>query len=219
MLGTSQLSYPILTRSERIADGTIHVLGVAAALLAVGGLLYLLSDRMAWGTLTGVLIYCATLILMLGASAAYHLAAYTPARPMLRRLDHAAIYIKIAGTFTPLSVALGTGFGYVILGLVWVLALIGAGTKLMAARGRMSTGWLPYLALGWIGVALFVPLFTVLSGLALSLIVAGGLLYTVGIVFYRWQGLRYATAVWHAFILAASACFFAGISTAVGTMI
>lgn len=213
------MSYPILTRAERIADGTIHVLGVGAALVAVGVFLHLFADRMPWGTFTGVTIYSAALVLMLGASAAYHLAAYTPARPVLRRLDHAAIYIKIAGTFTPLSVALGTGFGYVILGLVWTLALIGAGTKLMAARGRMSTGWWPYLALGWIGVLLFVPLVAVLPGLTLGMILAGGLLYSVGIVFYRWDGLRYGTAVWHGFTLAASACFFVGISTAVAAMV
>lgn len=213
------MSYPAYTRSERIADGMIHVLGVTAAVIAVCAVLVLLPDQMTWSTYSSVLIYCGTLLLMLGASAAYHLAAHTPARPILRRLDHAAIYIKIAGTFTPLSVALGTGFGYAILGLVWVLALFGAGTKLMTARGRMTTGWLPYLALGWIGIALFVPLLGILPKLALDLIVAGGALYTVGIVFYRWEGLRYANAVWHAFILAGSACFFAGISTAVATAV
>lgn len=213
------MSYPAYSRAERIADGTIHVLGVTAALVAVGLFFYLLRGQMPWGTFAGVLIYCVALILMLGASAAYHLGAYTVARPILRRLDHAAIYIKIAGTFTPLSVVLGTAFGYVILGLVWVLALAGAATKLMAARGRMTTGWLPYLALGWIGVALFVPLVAVLPGPALALLVAGGLLYSVGIVFYRWEGLRYATAVWHGFTLVASGCFFLGISTAVAAMV
>lgn len=209
------MTYPIYSRAERIADVTIHVLGVAAALIAVGVLFFLLSGQMGWGTFTATLIYSGALIVMLGASAAYHMGAYTAARPILRRLDHAAIYLKIAGTFTPLSVVLGTAFGYVVLGLVWALALLGAAAKLMSARGKMTTGWVPYVALGWIGVALFVPLIAVLPWLSLGLLLGGGLLYSAGVVFYRWEGLRFAVAIWHGFILVASGCFFVGISAAI----
>lgn len=206
--------YPAYSRAERIADGIVHVLGLGAALTGVAVLYGMMARQLGWATLTATGIYAGALLLMLAASGCYHLLAHTPARPMLRRIDHAAIYIKIAGTMTPLGVLLGTGFGYVVLGLVWTLALLGATTKLMAAPGRMTTGWLPYLALGWLGVLLVVPLSGILSTLSLSLMLAGGLLYSIGIVFYRWESLRYTNAIWHGFVLLASAAFFAGISIA-----
>ena len=151
---------------------------------------------------------------MLSASGAYHILAHTRVRPILRRIDHAAIYVKIAGTFTPLSVMLGTGFAYIILVLVWMLALVGASAKLMARRGQMGTGWLPYFLLGAAGMLLFVPLAGVVSLVSLLLMGLGGALYTAGILFYCWENLRFANAIWHVFVLAASASFFFGITTA-----
>jgi hemolysin III len=213
------MPYPSFTRAERIADGMVHVLGVCAALFGVTLLFFYLAHQMGWGLFTATVIYAAGLIAMLSASAVYHLAHHTSARPLLRRLDHAAIYIKIAGTFTPLSVMLGTVYGYLVLACVWALALIGVVGKLTAKRGRMTTGWWPYLALGWVGVALFIPLMSVLTGYSLLLLLSGGLLYSAGVIFYRWEGLKYATAIWHGFIVIASGCFFLGISSALATTV
>lgn len=213
------MSYPNYSRAERIADGVVHVLGVGLAVSGVSVLFALTAGRLGWVELTATGVYAAALILMLSASGAYHLLAHTPARPILRRIDHAAIYVKIAGTFTPLSVLLGTGFGYVILILVWVAAITGAGVKLMTGPGRMTTGWMPYFALGWAGVLLMVPLWGVLSGPSLVLIVAGGLLYTAGILFYRWERLPFANAIWHGFVLLASGAFLGGIGTALAQAI
>lgn len=208
------MSYPDYSRAERIADGVVHVFGIGAALVGVWVLFALLDQHRAVGTYTAVAIYAAALLLMLCASGAYHILAHTSARPILRRIDHAAIYVKIAGTFTPLTVLLGSGFAYMILGLVWLLALIGASAKLMARRGQMGTAWLPYFLLGAAGVLLFVPLAGVVSLLSLVLMALGGLLYTAGILFYCWEKLPYANAIWHVFVLAASASFFVGITTA-----
>lgn len=210
------MSYPPYSRAERIADGTVHLIGVGLAIIAVTWLLARLSSDAGWGVWTALWVYSAALLMMLCASGAYHLLADTVARPVLRRMDHAAIYLKIAGTFTPLAVLLGTAFGYLLLGLVWALALAGATTKLMAARGRMTTGFWPYLALGWLGLALFVPLVQMLPWLSLNFILAGGLLYTAGLLFYAWEKLRFSNAIWHAFVVVASGCFFAGIAS--GTM-
>jgi len=209
------MSYPAYTKAERIADGAIHVLGVAAALVGVTVFFWFWADQMGARTFMATVIYSIALITMLSASAAYHLGAYTRARPILRRLDHAAIYMKIAGTFTPLSVFLGTAFGYVILAVVWILAAFGAYGKLLAERGKMTTGWVPYVALGWVGVALFIPLLPILPERSLALILCGGLLYTAGVIFYCWESLRFANAIWHAFILVGSGCFFFSISTAI----
>ena len=209
------LSYPDYTRAERIADGVVHVVVICAAIVGVAILLAMWAFQMDGPTLAATLLYCAALIVMLTASAAYHMAAHTAARPILRRLDHAAIYVKIAGTFTPLAALLGTAFGTAVLVLVWICALAGAVTKLMAAPGKMTTGWVPYVALGWAGLALLVPLVPILPVLSLTLIVAGGLLYTAGVTFYCWEGLRFSNAIWHVFIVVASACFFIGIGAAV----
>lgn len=206
--------YPDYSKAERLADGAVHIAGFVTAVTGVSVLFAMWSLRMDGVTLASTIVYSTALLLMLGASAAYHLYAHTGARPILRRLDHAVIYVKIAGTFTPLAVLLGTAFGYVILGLVWILALFGAATKIMAKRGHMTTGWLPYVALGWIGVALFVPLMAVLPMNSLILLLAGGLTYTLGVIFYAWDSLRFANAIWHVFVAVASGCFFMGIASA-----
>lgn len=209
------MSYPEYTRGERIADGVIHVLGVGSALAAVALLFAFWAGTMGLGTLLATSIYAGALILMLSASAAYHLAAHTPARPILRRIDHAAIYVKIAGTLTPLAVLLGTAFGYAVLAVIWGLALIGAGRKLLAKPGRMSTGWLPQVALGWLGLALIVPLWPALPETSMKLILAGGVIYTGAVIFYCWESLRYCNAIWHACVLIATGCCFLGLSGAI----
>lgn len=210
------MTYPNYTRAERIADGIIHVLGIGAALAAVGVLCSLIGQQ-GPGTRMAAHVYGTALLLMLGASGAYHMAAHTRARPVLRRIDHAAIYLKIAGTFTPLGVLLGTAFAHVMLVLVWALALAGAMSKLMARPGRMSTGWAPQVALGWLGLAILIPLWPSLPGPSIALIIAGGVIYTVAVVFYVWEGLRYGRAIWHGFVLIATGCFYVGIMQALTT--
>lgn len=209
------MSYPPYTPSERIADGVVHVAGLIAALAGVAAVYSFWAFDMDGVTLLAVTVYSLSLLAMLGASAAYHLLAHTPLRPLLRRLDHAAIYVKIAGTFTPLGILLGTAFGYVVLIGVWVFACLGALSKLRMPHGSMTTGWLPYVALAWAGVVLILPLAGVLPWASLALIIAGGLLYTTGVIFYAWESLRFANAIWHVFVALASACFFIGINTAV----
>ncbi|MFD0858580.1 PAQR family membrane homeostasis protein TrhA [Roseovarius aquimarinus] len=212
------MSYPLYSRAERWADGTVHLVGVGMAIAAVAVLFVHIPDGSGTGIRAALIVYSVTLILMLSASGAYHSLAYTVLRPALRRLDHAAIYVKIAGTFTPLAVLLGSAFGYVTLGLVWVLALIGAAAKLLTGPGRMRTGAWSYLALGWLGLALFVPLTQLLPWLSLGLIAGGGLLYSLGVLFYTWETLRFSNAIWHGFVVVASGCFFAGIAVALPAM-
>jgi len=210
--------YPAYTPAERIADGAVHVAGLGAAIIGVVALFVIWAPVMDGITLVAVTVYAASLLVMLGASAAYHMLAHTPLRPILRRLDHAAIYVKIAGTFTPLGIALGTAFGYAVLAAVWICAAFGAVSKLRMPLGAMTTGWWPYLALGWAGAALILPLWGVLPALSLACIVGGGALYSAGIVFYAWEELRFANAIWHGFVALASACFLVAIGTGVTAM-
>lgn len=209
------MNYPVYSRAERIADGLVHGLGLGAAIIASTIFFAMLSGDLPTPTFAAIVIYVIGLIAMLGASTAYHAAAYTRARPVLRRLDHAAIFVKIAATFTPLAVLVNNPFAYVLLGAVWAFALTGAGRKLSAKRGAMPTGWLPYVALGWVGLALIVPLFWTVPGISLGLMIAGGATYSAGVMFYRWEGLRFSNAIWHGFVVVASGLFFAAIWTSV----
>ncbi|MEM8773992.1 MAG: hemolysin III family protein [Pseudomonadota bacterium] len=211
------MSYPDYTRAERIADGVIHVVGVSGAIVAVAAFYWIYASALHPGTYFASVLYTAAMVFMLSASAAYHMGAKTPARPVLRRIDHAAIYVKIAATLTPLAVLLGSLFGYVVLGFIWSLALFGAMRKLNSARGQMSTEWLPQVILGWLGLALIIPLWSHLPDLSLQLIFAGGLIYSGAVVFYCWSNLKYANAIWHFFVLIATGCCFLGISKALAT--
>jgi hemolysin III len=208
----THVPYPAFARSERIADGLIHLLGV---ILAVIGAVLLIVFAALWvGTaqIAATSVYGTALIATFVASACYHMTPWEGLRPALQRIDHAAIYLKIAGTYTPLVVMIGSGFGYVMLGLVWGLAVAGAAAKLFfwATPGRLAP--LLYLVLGWLSLTLIWSLAHSLPGPATVLIVLGGLLYSAGVIFFNWESLKFSNAIWHAFVLAGSACFFAAIT-------
>ncbi|MEM8542333.1 MAG: hemolysin III family protein [Pseudomonadota bacterium] len=208
-----QYAYPNYARSERVADGIIHILGVSGALLGTALLLTWASFRLGVGEVTALTIYCLTVIAGFTASACYHMTPWEHFRPVLRRIDHAAIYLKIAGTYTPLVVMIGSLSSYLILTLVWGLAAFGTVTKLFYWQlPTRSSGTLFYLAMGWISVLIIYPLGFVMPESAIWLIIVGGLTYTSGVVFYKWESLKYSNAIWHGFVFVASGCFFAAIT-------
>lgn len=165
--------------------------------------------------ITAVAIYAATLITTFVASAVYHLTPWHSIRPLLRRIDHAAIYLKIAGTYKPLVVTIGSGFAYLVLALVWTLALIGVVLKLFFWRTPGRSGPALYLVMGWLSPPLILSLWPVVPLSTIVLIALGGLIYTAGVPFYATQRLRYATAIWHGCVVIASACFFIAIASGV----
>lgn len=199
--------YPAYSKAELVADGTIHALGVTLSLIAA---VYLISE--AYGgpisNLMAVFVYSIALILTFVASALYHMTPWKELRPRLRRFDYAAIFLKIAGTYTPIVMLIGTGFSYSVLVLVWALAVYGMIQKLFywTRPGLAST--LLYLGLGWISVVLVWPMIQHLPTLSCWLIVIGGLTYSAGVIFHRWESLKYSNAIWHAFVLTASGFFF-----------
>ncbi len=207
--------YPLYSRGERIADGVMHVMGVGFAIVGTVVLVVWAAGAAGGGTVAGVSIYGAMLIASFVASACYHFTPWERLRPALRRIDHAAIYLKIAGTYTPLVVLIGSAFAYGVLALVWGLAVLGAIAKLFfwARPGRWGVGL--YLGLGWLSLALAFPLIGTISLGPLVLIGAGGLLYTLGAVLFSIDGLRFQNAIWHGLVLAASICFFTAISLGV----
>ena len=203
--------YPTDARSERIADGTVHAIGVLGALTGAVMLIVWSALNASAGQIAAIAIYGGTLIATFAASAIYHLVPWEGARPILRRFDHAAIYLKIAGTYTPLVVMIGSWFAYAVLAIVWALAALGVVLKLFFWRTPGRFGPVLYLVMGWLSLALVWSLWPVVPVSAMVLIGVGGLLYTTGVPFYATHTMKYSTAIWHGFVVAASACFFAAI--------
>ena len=202
------MSYPNYTRAERWADGIVHVTGVTAALAGVATIFWMWYQHMPWSTFVATSVYAAGLILMLSASAAYHLGAHTAARPILRRIDHAAIYLLIAGTYTPFTLTIRDGWGWTLFGLVWGLSLSGVAFKLLSSHRFRELSVASYVLLGWLGVAALPALLEHLEPGGLVFLLLGGLAYTGGVVFYAWRRLPYHHAIWHLCVLAGSVLHF-----------
>lgn len=199
---------------ERLADGIVHAIGISSSLIAVPLLLVMAIPRVSTGTSISLAIYGAAIITLFMVSAAYHMIPHLDWKPVLKRFDQAAIFIKIAGTYTPLAVILGSIFAYAVLAVVWVAALAGAIAKLALGPRFERISVALYLPLGWASLLLVWPIFATLP-LAISiLIVTGGIIYTVGVVFHMWESLAFQNAIWHACVLVASACHFAAVSGA-----
>jgi hemolysin III len=201
--------YPTYTRSERVADGSMHAIGVSGAVLGAILLLVWAAPVASPWEIAAVAIYAITLIGTFTASAFYHMTPWESIRPTLRRIDHAAIYLKIAGTYTPLVVMIGSGLAYVVLAIVWALAVIGMVLKLVFWSTPGQFGPALYLIMGWMSVVL---VWSSWEALPFGYILAGGLLYTVGVVFHAARNMKFANAIWHGFVVAASACFFVAIT-------
>jgi hemolysin III len=197
----------IYTRSEIRADALVHGAGVVAAL--TGGIMLLAHAGASWA-LTAY-VFC--LIAMLASSAAYNLTPPSQLKWILRRFDHSSIFLLIAGTYTPLLPFLPDATRSWTLGLVtWLGAAFGIAMKL-AFPGRFDRlAILAYLALGWVGITAAGAFAQVLPPQVLNLIIAGGILYTLGVIFHIWESLKFHNAIWHGFVAAAAACHFTAIA-------
>ena len=196
-------------RAELLADGVMHLLGVGLGIVAIA----ICVVRLATGDdRYDISIYLTVLVMMLGLSAMYNLWPVSPLKWLLRRFDHAVIYLLIAATYTPfLSEVHNRTFAMVFLIAVWSTALAGAILK-VAFPGRfdgLSIG--VYLALGWSGIFAYDKAVAALSLSTLILIAVGGLLYTIGVMFHTWERLRFQNALWHGFVLLAAGCHFAAV--------
>jgi hemolysin III len=195
------------SRAERRADALVHVVGVTLGIAACLGLAIVTSPNAGFVVLVSLAVYAAGLMAMLGCSAVSNIAGHDPRRAFWRRLDHAAIFMMIAGTYTPFAaIAIGGTWGTGLLVFVWTVALAGMVLKLLHPGWLETLSIAAYLLLGWTVLVAIDRLIAAVSPRALVLLVAGGILYTVGVMFYRWDGLPYNTAIWHGFVLAAAAC-------------
>ena len=192
-----------LTKPEYLADAVINVVGVLFALGAAAWLLNHIADgrdRLSIG------VYCVALVLMLLASAAYNTARETYRhKEVLRRIDHAMIYVKIAGTYTPFMFGrLHPPAGLIVLCAVWGMAAIGATLKLALPQSNERLSVILYIAMGWTALAVVGPLFASLHHTTFWLLVVGGLTYSLGAPFHLLRGMRFNKVIWHAFVLIAT---------------
>jgi hemolysin III len=196
--------HPQYSLREEIAHSATHGLGIV---LSIAGLIAMMVVSERSGDVRHVvasIVYGATLILLYLSSTLYHGIPSPNAKRVLKVLDHSAIYLLIAGTYTPFTlISLRGAWGWTLFGLVWGMALLGITLK-VAAIGRFQ--WLSialYLGMGWLVVALR-PLIGAVSPAGFRLLLLGGVSYTLGVVFYKWRRLPYHHAVWHLFVLAGS---------------
>ncbi len=195
--------------AEEIANSITHGMGL---MLAIAGLVVLVSLARAYGDtwyIVACSIYGATLILMYLSSTLYHSIPHETTKNVFRIIDHTAIYLLIAGTYTPFTlVSLRGNWGWPLFGLVWGLALTGILFQATPLRKRGRVRVALYVAMGWVIVIAAQPLISTISTNGLLLLLSGGAAYTGGIWFYAHRTLPFAHAIWHLFVLLGSALHF-----------
>lgn len=195
---------------EEIANAVSHGLGALLAIASLPILVYYAAEQGGAVDVVAASVFAGTAILLYMVSALYHAVPESAAKRWLGRLDHAAIYVFIAGSYTPFALGvLRGGWGWTIFGIVWAAAAFGVTIKLLDRLKHPLVSTALYLAMGWVVVVALGPLMERMSASGLAWLVAGGLSYTAGAVVYLLDNrVRYAHFVWHLFVLGGSVCHF-----------
>lgn len=192
--------------AEEWLNATSHGIGFIASIVGLIFMLYRADDKL---SITVAAIYGASLIIMFLSSTLYHSITDTKLKSWLKLCDHSAIYLLIAGTYTPiLLVSIGGVLGITMTAVIWILALVGVSFKLIAQHRFPRLSVTTYLLMGWIAIGLIYPLYMALPGTGLWLLVAGGLCFSVGVCFYVAKKVKYTHAVWHLFVLGGCSCHY-----------
>jgi len=204
--------YPQNRRIEWLADVIVHAVGLA---LAIGGCILLVTTAANSGSVkltAGLVVYSAGLLAMLGCSMLYNSNTNEKLSRLFERFDLSAIFIMIAGSYTPFMLAKLDGpMAWTVLAAVWAVALAGVALNLLARWNAPKLYIALYLMLGWAVLAIVDQLIHSLSPLGLGLLAAGGILYTIGVIFHVNKKLPFNSAIWHGFVIAAASCHFAAI--------
>ena len=194
------------------ADLAVHLVGTIVGAIGAAVLIALAATSTNLAVFSSVLAYSAGLVAMLGCSAAYHLRRSSERRDLLRRLDHAAIFVMIAGTYTPFTVcSLGGSSAVWMTGSMWLAALAGVAVKLAYPRRYEWASTAVYLVMGWAVIIFMQTLLAALDQPILILLVSGGVLYTIGACIHRWRRLPFHDAIWHSSLLSAAGLHYAAI--------
>jgi hemolysin III len=193
------------TLREEFANALTHGLGVVAALCASSVLITMAALRGDVWQLSSAIIYGITLVLLYAASTLYHAVPHANAKARLKVFDHCAIYLLIAGTYTPITlISLRESWGWWMFGTIWTLAMLGVIFKLFFTGRFKLVSTMIYVGMGWLVIVAIKPILMHLDHWTLGWLFVGGLFYTGGTWFYMHQRLRYAHAIWHLFVLAGS---------------
>ena len=207
---------PLYTLGEEIANSVTHGIGLA---LAVAGLTVLVVLSAIYGDAWRVVsfsIYGGSLIILYSASTLYHSVQHPKAKRIFRTLDHTSIYVLIAGTYTPfMLIAVRGTMGWTLLAIVWVMALTGIVWKIFFLGRFEVVATIMYIFMGWLGVIAFRQMLVSIPPLGVTMLFAGGIAYTLGVIFYAWEKLPYNHAIWHLFVLGGSICHFFAMVTLV----
>jgi hemolysin III len=205
-LSTNVMGYTI---GEEIANSVTHGIGTG---LSIAGLTLLVALAVIYGDVWRVVsfsIYGSSLVLLYLASTLYHSIQHPKVKRVLRIFDHAAIYLLIAGTYTPFTLVSMRGpWGWTLFGIVWGLALLGIAFKTVFIGRYEKLATVAYVLMGWLVVAVFKEMLVTIPTGGVIWLVAGGVVYTLGVLFYAWQKLPYNHAIWHLFVLGGSICHF-----------
>jgi hemolysin III len=200
------MEFRVPTPHEAIADRLVHLIGIAAALAGTAVLIAMGATACQPLEVIALLIYSTSLVAMLVFSAVYNHLRSSNYSELLRRLDNSAIFVLIAGTYTPFTaLRLDGAWAIALTALVWVVAAAGVTMRLLTPRlfDRLSVVF--YLLFGWIGVIAAKPFIASLQLSTFILLAVGGVLYSVGVIFHVWERLRFQNAIWHGFVVAAAA--------------
>jgi len=201
----ASVSPPVYRRGDEVASSLIHGIGIV---LSIAGLAVLVAFAARFGDARAVVasaVFGTTLILLYTASTLYHAIPGAMARRVLRTLDHIAIFLLIAGTYTPFTLlALPGVWGWSLFGTIWALAIIGSMLEVGLLKRYRKAAVFLYVAMGWVAMIAFKPLSESLSTGGMGLLIAGGVAYTAGVPFYLARKLPYHHSVWHFFVLAGS---------------
>lgn len=205
-------------RSELIADGIVHGVGVVGALIGVTAMIFYASLWSTSGQLIAAWIYGAGLVMTLSISFLYNLYPVSQTKWFLRRFDHSSIFVLIAATYTPfLQRGWDDPFLFSMLIGIWTIAFVGIFIKCVFPGRFDRVAILLYLAMGWSGVFAAGPLLSQLTATTLILILIGGIIYSCGVIFHVWEKLRFQNAIWHAFVVAAAAVHYTAVLTCIST--
>ncbi len=200
---------PRQTLGEEIANSVTHGIALAASLAGLPVLLMFGAARRSPWSLVGACVFAAAMVLLYASSTLYHALPESRAKRVFRVLDHAAIYLLIAGTYTPFTLGVLRGlWGWILFGTVWATAAFGIAYKAFGGTHRFpQLSTMLYVGMGWLIVIAIRPLVTRVAAPGIWLLVAGGLLYTGGVAFFAARR-RYAHAVWHLFVIGGNTCHF-----------
>ncbi len=205
-MSTSRVASP----REELANAISHGAGFVASLIGLPFLVLSAATRGERAALVGASVFGAALVALYAASTLYHAVSHPTLKQKMRVLDHAAIYLLIAGTYTPFTLGVLRGrWGWTLFGIVWTLAALGVLFKVVFGSGAMSKlSTIVYVAMGWVAIIAAKPLMANMESAGLMLLVGGGLFYTGGVVFYVDKRRSWTHPVWHLFVLGGSLCHY-----------